>query len=70
MGINLLIIFGLIYTVTGFAVLWGIFDNFKMAYLWRILIIIAISFFIVLLIIIPIIGILDIWINFRKLERR
>ena len=69
-GINLLIIFGLIYTVTGFAVLWGIFDNFKMAYLWRILIIIAISFFIVLLIIIPIIGILDIWINFRKLERR
>lgn len=68
-GANLLIIFGLLYTVTGFAVLWGIFDNFKVAYLWRILIIIAISFFMVLLIIIPIMGILDIWINFRKLER-
>ncbi len=68
-GANLLIIFGLLYTVMGFAVLWGIFDNFKIAYAWRILIIIAISFFIILLIIIPIIGILDIWINFRKLER-
>lgn len=68
-GINLLIVFGLLYTVIGFAVLWGIFDNFKIAYVWRILIIIAISFFIILLIIIPIIGILDIWINFRKLER-
>lgn len=69
-GINLLIIFGFSYTVTGFAVLWWIFDKFKIAYVWRILIIIATSFFIILLIIIPIIGILDIWVNFRKLERR
>lgn len=68
-GANILIIFGLSYTVIGFAVLWGIFDNLKIAHLWRILIIIAISFSMVLLIIIPIMGILDIWINFRKLER-
>jgi len=68
-GINFLIIFGLLYTVIGFAVLWGIFDNFKISNLWRILIVIAISFFMVLLVLIPIMGILDIWINFRKLER-
>ena len=69
-GINLLIIFGLIYTFMGFAVLFGLFEKFKITLFWRILIILSIIFFMILLIIVPIIGILDAWINFRKLERR
>ena len=69
-GINLLIIFGMFYTALGFSVLWGIFDKFRIAPLWRVLIILIISFFLILIIVIPIMGILDVWINFRKLERR
>lgn len=69
-GINLLIIFGLLYTFIGFAVIFGLFEKFKIALFWRILIILGIIFFIVLLIIIPVIGILDSWVNFRKLDRR
>lgn len=68
-GINLLIIFGLIYSILGFSVLWGIFDKFHVLILWRILIIILISFFPILIILIPVIGIIDVWANFRKLER-
>ena len=69
-GINLLIIFGLLYTVLGFSVLWSIFDKLHTAILWRILIILSISFFVVLIIVIPVIGIIDVWANFRKLDRR
>lgn len=69
-GINLLIIFGLLYTVLGFSVLWSIFDKFHTAMLWRVLIILMISFFVILIIVIPIMGIIDVWANFRKLERR
>ncbi len=69
-GINLLIIFGLLYTILGFCVLWSMFDKLHMAILWRVLIILAISFFVILIIIIPVIGIVDVWANFRKLERR
>jgi len=68
-GINFLVVFGILYTVIGFAVLWGIFDRFKISISWRVLIIILISFFSVFLLIIPILGIIDIWFNFRKLER-
>ncbi len=68
-GINLLVVFGILYTIIGFAVLWGIFDRFKMPVSWRVLIIILVSFFSMFLIIIPILGIIDIWLNFRKLER-
>lgn len=69
MGINCLIIFGLFYTVLGFSVLWGMFDKFNISLMWRVLIILAISFFLILIIIIPVMGVLDVWINFRKLER-
>lgn len=68
-GINFLIIFGLFYTALGFSVLWGIFDKFNISSIWRVLIILIISFFLVLIVIIPVMGILDVWINFRKLER-
>ncbi|MCE5330149.1 YybS family protein [bacterium] len=68
-GINFLIVFGLLYTTLGFSVLWGIFDRFNISLIYRVLTIIAISFFLILIIIIPVMGILDVWINFRKLER-
>lgn len=68
-GINLLIIFGLIYSTLGFSVLWGIFDKFHVPGVWRILIILIISFFSVIIILIPVMGIIDVWANFRKLER-
>jgi len=69
-GINLLIVFGLLYIVLGFSVLWSIFDKMHTATLWRVLIILLISFFLILIIVIPIIGIIDVWANFRKLDRR
>jgi hypothetical protein len=69
-GINLLIVFGLLYTVLGFSVLWSMFDKLHTSTLWRVLIILILSFFIILIIIIPIMGIVDVWANFRKLERR
>ncbi|MCL6087477.1 MAG: YybS family protein [Actinobacteria bacterium] len=68
-GINLLIVFGAFYSVLGFSVAWGIFDKFNVALIWRVLIILLISFFLILIVVIPIMGILDVWINFRKLER-
>ena len=68
-GINLLIVFGLLYTGLGFSVLWSIFDKLHTPRLWRILIILALSFFLILIIAIPIMGIIDVWANFRKLER-
>ncbi|MDD5659741.1 MAG: DUF2232 domain-containing protein [Actinomycetota bacterium] len=68
-GVNFLIVFGLLYTTLGFSVLWGMFDKFNVSLVWRLLIIFAISFFLILIIIVPVIGMLDVWINFRKLER-
>lgn len=70
MGINLLIVFGLLYTVLGLSVLWSIFDKMHTPSLWRVLIILMLSFFLILIIVIPIMGIIDVWANFRKLERR
>jgi uncharacterized protein YybS (DUF2232 family) len=69
-GINILILFGLLYTVLGFSVLWSMFDKLHTSTLWRVLIILMLSFFLILIIIIPIMGIIDVWANFRKLERR
>ncbi|MHB1276304.1 MAG: DUF2232 domain-containing protein, partial [Candidatus Humimicrobiaceae bacterium] len=68
-GINLLIMFGLLYTVLGFSVLWSMFDKLHTSTLWRVLIILMLSFFLILIIVIPIMGIIDVWANFRKLER-
>jgi len=69
-GINLLIVFGLLYTALGFSILWSIFDRLHTSTLWRVLIILMICFFLILIIVIPIMGIIDVWANFRKLERR
>lgn len=69
-GINLLIIFGLLYTALGFSVLWNMFDKLHTTMLWRVLIILIMSFFVILIIVIPVMGIIDVWANFRKLERR
>ncbi|MHB1335273.1 MAG: DUF2232 domain-containing protein [Candidatus Humimicrobiaceae bacterium] len=69
-GINLLIIFGLLYTALGFSVLWNVFDKLNTTMLWRVLIILIISFFVILIIVIPVMGVIDVWANFRKLERR
>ena len=69
-GINLLIVFGLLYTVLGFSVLWSMFDKLHTSALWRVLIILMLGFFLILIIVIPIMGIIDVWANFRKLERR
>ena len=69
-GINLLIVFGLLYTALGFSVLWSMFDKLHTSTIWRIIIISILSFFLILIIVIPIMGIIDVWANFRKLERR
>jgi len=69
-GYNLIIIFGMLYMVLGISVMWGIFERFKMAFLFRVLIIVFLWFFFgFALIIFPILGIIDIWANFRKLKR-
>ncbi len=69
-GYNLIIIFGMLYMVLGISVTWGIFERFKIAFLFRVLIIIFLWFFFgFALIIFPVLGIIDIWANFRKLER-
>jgi hypothetical protein len=70
LGYNLLVIFGMLYMVLGISVLWGIFERFKIGFLFRILIIIFLWFFFgFALIIFPVLGIIDIWANFRKLKR-
>jgi len=69
-GINFLIVFAVLYSVLGFSVLWGIFDKFKFTSFLRILILIIMGFFIFLFALIPVLGVIDIWANFRKIERR
>lgn len=69
-GYNLIIIFGALYAALGVSVLWGIFERFKLGFLIRIIIIIFLwFFFVVILFIFPLLGIIDIWANFRKLKR-
>ena len=68
-GFNLLIIFGLLYSVLGVSVIWGIFDRFKVSIMWRTFFFILFGLFIGFIIILPIIGLVDVWVNFRKLKR-
>lgn len=69
-GFNLVIIFGSLYAVLGISVLWGIFARFKLGLLIRIIIIAALWFFFGLaLFVFPLLGLIDIWANFRKLKR-
>lgn len=70
LGFNLVIIFGALYTALGTSVLWGIFDRFKLVLMIRIIIIGFLWFFFgIALIILPLMGLIDIWANFRRLKR-
>ena len=69
-GYNLIIIFGVLYFVLGISVLWGIFDRFKVSFIWRIVFLVFMGFFLVFMVfLIPLLGLIDIWANFRKLKR-
>lgn len=69
-GFNLIVVFGLLYLVLGISVLWGIFERFKVSIILRIIILIIVGLFIGFTIfILPFLGLIDIWVNFRKLKR-
>jgi uncharacterized protein YybS (DUF2232 family) len=69
-GFNLLAVFGFMYFVLGIAVLWGIFERFKISIILRVIILIVVGLFIGFTIfILPFLGLIDIWANFRKLRR-
>jgi len=69
-GFNLIIIFGLLYLVLGISVLWGILERFKVPFIWRISIFIILGlFFGFAILILPFLGLIDIWVNFRRLKR-
>jgi uncharacterized protein YybS (DUF2232 family) len=70
LGFNLIIIFGSLYAVLGISVLWGIFARFKLGLLIRVIIIAVLWFFFgIALFVFPLMGLIDIWANFRKLKR-
>jgi uncharacterized protein YybS (DUF2232 family) len=67
---NLLIIFGALYLVLGISVLAGLFVKFKLSFILRIVILALLGFFIGFTIfLVPLMGLIDIWANFRKLKR-
>ena len=70
-GYNLIIMFGFLYLVLGVSVLFGIFARFKLGTIWKILIFASLwLFFAFALIVFPLMGLIDIWANFRKLKRK
>ena len=68
-GYNLIIIFGFLYVALGAAVLWGLFEKFKLRVLIRVIIIIVMFFLLGFGVFLPLLGLIDIWANFRKLVR-
>ena len=69
-GFNLLIIFGSIYFILGISVIWSLMEKFKVSLAWRIIIFILIALFLGFMIfILSFMGLIDVWVNFRKLER-
>jgi uncharacterized protein YybS (DUF2232 family) len=69
-GYNLIIIFGVLYFVLGISVLWGIFERFKVSFFWRIAFLLFMGFFLVFMVfLLPLLGLVDIWANLRKLKR-
>jgi uncharacterized protein YybS (DUF2232 family) len=69
-GSNLLAVFGFLYLALGIAVLWGIFERFKVSIMLRVITLIIVGLFIGFTIfILPFLGLIDIWANFRKLKR-
>jgi uncharacterized protein YybS (DUF2232 family) len=70
-GYDLIIIFGFLYLVLGISVLFGVFTRFKLGIVWRILIFASLWFFFgFALIVFPLLGLIDIWANLRKLKRK
>jgi len=70
-GYNLIIIFGMLYLVLGISVLFGIFTRFKVGFIWKILVFAFLWFFFgFAFIVFPLLGLVDIWANFRKLKRK
>jgi uncharacterized protein YybS (DUF2232 family) len=69
-GFNLLVVFGLMYLILGIAVLWGLFERFRVSIMLRVIILIVVGLFIGFTIfILPFLGLIDIWANFRRLKR-
>ena len=70
-GYNLIIIFGFLYLALGISVLFGIFTRFKVGIVWKILIFASLWFFFgFALIVFPLLGLIDIWADLRKLKRK
>jgi len=68
-GYNLIIIFGSLYLILGASSLWGIFERFNLIKFWRYFILIVIIFTPGFILFLPVIGLIDIWANLRKLSR-
>jgi uncharacterized protein YybS (DUF2232 family) len=68
-GLNLIIIFGFLYLILGIAALWGFFERINFRSLWRYIILIFIFFTPGFILFLPFFGLIDIWANFRKLNR-
>jgi uncharacterized protein YybS (DUF2232 family) len=69
MGYNLIIIFGSLYLVLGASTIWGIFDRFNLTAFWRYFILFIIILTPGFILFLPVIGLIDIWANLRKLNR-
>lgn len=69
-GFNLLAVFGPLYIVLGVSVLWGLMEKFKIPLIWRTAIFIFLGLFMSFTIFMVLfIGLIDVWVNFRRLER-
>jgi uncharacterized protein YybS (DUF2232 family) len=68
-GYSLIIIFGILYLILGIAVIWGIFNRFNTQKSLRYIILALIVFIPGLILLLPLLGLIDIWANFRKLNR-
>jgi uncharacterized protein YybS (DUF2232 family) len=68
-GYNLIIIFGSLYLVLGVSTLWSIFERFNLTAFWRYFILFVIILTPGFILVLPVIGLLDIWANLRKLNR-
>ena len=68
-GYNLIIIFGSLYLVLGASTLWGLFERFNLIAFWRYFILFVIILTPGFILFLPVIGLVDIWANLRKLNR-
>ena len=68
-GYNLLVVFGFLYLMLGASTLWGLLERFKIRNAIKIFILAIIFLFFGFIIVLPVLGLIDIWANFRKLNR-